>query len=279
MPTTLYKILTHDLRSPLQGREPLFDGETPFHLPRVELDTSDVECGAGWNACRKPEDAARIAGLWRNGRPARLFEVEPDESLIHRGNKSRFASGVITREVGIEVAVAPLSQAFGPHADYMARGQLAWHRALGRPASRPARVATGLRKALDARGLGDWSLRKFPSVRAAWAAWDAWDARDARDAWDARDASAAWAAWAAWDASAAWDARDAWDARAASAAWAAWDASAAWDALAFAYASRQGWTGRPAGLLTVGVRSAYSNGLGIVLPTGPAELGWAMDFK
>ncbi len=57
-------------------------------------------------------------------------------------------------------------------------------------------------------------------------------------------------------------ARDAWDAR---------------DALTVGFAARQGWIKHPADLLTVGLRDAYAFGLGIALPTGPNELGWAMD--
>jgi hypothetical protein len=99
---------------------------------------------------------------------------------------------------------------------------------------------------------------------AAMAARDAWDARAARDAWVAR---AAWVTRAAWVARVARDARDARD------AWAAWDAR---DARTVFYASRMGWIERPADLLTAGIRDAYAAGLGIAIPTGPNELGWAM---
>jgi hypothetical protein len=115
--------------------------------------------------------------------------------------------------------------------------------------------------ALKARSL-DWQLREFDTEKAAWAAWDA------RDAWDAW---AAWAAWAARDARAAWDAwaaRDAWDAR---------DAWAAWDALTVSFAARSGWITHKHDLLSIGIRDAYRNGLAIAVPTGPNELGWAME--
>jgi hypothetical protein len=59
-------------------------------------------------------------------------------------------------------------------------------------------------------------------------------------------------------------ARDAWD---------AWDAR---DALLVYYTVRRGWGPRRADRLTIGLRDAYSNGLGLALPTGPNELGWAL---
>jgi glycine cleavage system H lipoate-binding protein len=41
-----------------------------------------------------------------------------------------------------------------------------------------------------------------------------------------------------------------------------------------------GWlTTHKADHLTVGIRDAYHAGLGIALPTGPHELGWAMDAE
>jgi hypothetical protein len=67
---------------------------------------------------------------------------------------------------------------------------------------------------------------------------------------------------------AAWDARDAWD---------AWDARDARDALIVEYAALQGWTDHDPLLLTTGLRDAYWNGLALAVPTGPNELGWAMD--
>jgi hypothetical protein len=30
-------------------------------------------------------------------------------------------------------------------------------------------------------------------------------------------------------------------------------------------------------VLTVGIRDAYCNGLAIAIPTGPTELGWAIE--
>ena len=134
---------------------------------------------------------------------------------------------------------------------------------------------------LEHRGL-DWHLKRYERADAAWDAWAARAAWDVRDAWDASAVRAPSAAWDAWAASAAWDA---WAARAAWATWATLatlDARAAWgawDALTVFYASLMGWVEHPADLLTVGLRDAYEYGLGIALPTGPSELGWAMDER
>ena len=227
-----YKIVTHDLRSPLRGGEPLWDGTLPRELPRVTLDRSDANCGSGWHYCESPADAAIIAGLWPDGRPARLFEVEPLGEHVTRGNKSRAEGLRILSELPISVAVEPLSEAFDDaHRDRMIREQLAWHAALARPRRSVAAVEAGLRGALDARSL-NWQLRRFED------AWDAWAARDA---------------------------------------WAAWDARAARDALTTVYASLMGWIDCRPDRHTVGIRTAYRNGLLLVLPTGPDELGWVMS--
>jgi hypothetical protein len=42
------------------------------------------------------------------------------------------------------------------------------------------------------------------------------------------------------------------------------------------YASKKGWVDYDPSLLTTGLREAYKNGLGIAVPTGEKELGWAM---
>ena len=71
-----YKAFTHDLRSPIQGGEPIWTGELPFSLPRVAVDKGEADCAAGWNACRSPQTAVKIAGLWPNGWPVRVFVLE-----------------------------------------------------------------------------------------------------------------------------------------------------------------------------------------------------------
>jgi len=74
--TTAYKVFTHDLRPPVQGGAPVWTGQLPYDLPEVAVDTSGDECASGWNACSTPEDALRIAGLWPDGRPSRLFRID-----------------------------------------------------------------------------------------------------------------------------------------------------------------------------------------------------------
>jgi hypothetical protein len=243
---TGWKALTHDLRSPVQGGDPLFDGRLPAVLPGVRLDTSAGECGAGWNYCAEPVTALRIAGLWPNGRPSRLFLVEASTDAIERTDKRRASSLTLVREASdaeIASAIDRFSEVFGAHARFMADEQRAWRIALGRPRRDAAAVERALKVALSTRGLA-WSAKKYEAAR------DAWDARAAWDAWAARDA---------------WHARDAWD---------AWDARAA---LTVAYASVSGWVKDKPEHLTAGLREAYENGLGVALPTLPNVLGWAMD--
>ena len=297
--TTAYKVLTHDLRPPMQGGDPVLPAGyvLPFALPAVAYDHSEVECApGGWYACREANVALRIAGLWPNGRSSRLFEVGEPFDLVERGDKLRAASWTVTREVPedeIAAHVRRLSEPFAPFADEMTVEQMAWRAALARPGYAPEHVEAALTKALTARGLA-WKLKRYDTAWDARASWDARDAWAARAAWAARDAWAARAAWAArdaWDARAAWDARPAWaaraawaardaraawDARAARAAWAAWDAWDAWDALVVDFAARQKWITHPGDLLTVGIRDAYSRGLEIAIPTEPDVLGWAM---
>jgi hypothetical protein len=274
---TYFKVLTHDFRPPVQGGDPVWDGETlPFALPATALDTSSVNCGTGWNYTDDLATALKIARLWPDGRPSLCLYVEPSADAVVRGDKHRCSVLTITGRVPREevlAAFAVLSKPFGEHAEAMAFSQFAWYEALGRPSIDAAAVETFLRAALDARGLGGWKLKRFDSAWAAWAARDAWDAWAARDAWDAWAARDAWAAWAARDA------RDAWDARAAWAAWAARAARAArdaWDALTVEYAALNGWTKDDPQLLTTGLRDAYAAGLGIAIPVGPSTLGWAM---
>jgi hypothetical protein len=268
-----YRCWTHDLCPPVQGGLPVagWDGSTPFDLPAVRCDRSEKDCAPGYSACGRPSEALRIAGLWPNGRPSRLFEVDSERRRVEtRATKLRAASWCVIRECSAEEvaeAIRELSAPFGPHAERMAAEQIAWRDALARPLRDPAAVEAGLRAALESRRLGGWSLRRYELPRPAWSARDAWSARavrDARAAWSARDA---WSARAVRDARAAWDARDAWSARAA------WDAR---DALSVTYAALSGWTTDRPDLLTIGLRDAYRSGLEIALPTGTDELGWAM---
>jgi hypothetical protein len=252
-----YKILTSDWRPPVQGGEPLCDGTLPVTLPKVTLDTSRADCGAGYNYCDSLTTAARIAGLWPNGWPARGLVVEPSADAIARGDKRRCSQLTIVRACSddeIRGAMRELVASWaGAHADDLVTEQWAWYVALGRPLRDATIVEAGLRAALDTRGLTEWTLKQYGDARAAW---DAWDARAARAAWDAWDARAAW---------------DAWDAR---------DARAARNAMLVRAAASCGWLTSLAGdHLTIGIRDAYHHGLAIALPTGPTELGWAMVAK
>ena len=268
-----YKVLTHDLRPPIRGGPPLFDGTLPATLPTVPLDTSAAECGGGYHYCATLAGALLVVGLWPNGRPSRAFPIVAAPDALERGEKRRASSLTLAREattLEIAAAITTMSAPFAPYVERMVAEQLAWREALARARRDPAAVEAGLRVALGARGL-EWRLQRFES------AWAAWAARDAEAAWAARDAEAAGAAR---DAEAAGAARAAWAARAAGAAWAAGAAGAAGaakDALTLTYAVLRGWVAHPPDLLTIGLRDAYAAGLAIAVPTAPQKLGWAMD--
>ena len=223
-----YKVLTHDFRPPIQGGDPILPATVafPYRLPTVEVDTSDAQCGAGWNACADIETAIRIAGEWPNGRPSQVFELRSVRGArpLKRGDEIRAATwdvrGLVTPSALRDARArlyAPMAGDGLPVEGILAEVE-AWSCALGRPAHDEGAVEAGLRGALQVRGLG-WSLRRYG------AAWAAWDARDA---------------------------------------------------LTVLVAARRGWTQQRPDLLTMGLRDAYAHGLAIAIPTGPAELGWAM---
>ena len=187
MITRGYKVLTHDLRPPIQGGDPIFDGTLPYVLPTVKVDQGDAECAAGWNACREGSTGLRIGGLWPDGWPSRLFAVETTAAVIERGDKLRSSTLTLVSEEDVAPHIARMSEAFAPHQMEMTASQLRWREALARPRHDESSVADGLTAALQARELG-WKLKRFDSAK------DAWDAKDAWAAWDAK------AAWAAWDA-------------------------------------------------------------------------------
>ena len=268
-----YKALTHDFRPPIQGGEPVFDGTLPYKLPRVSLSTGTKECAEGWNFTDNLAAVLRIAGLWPDGRPSTVFEIEPSPDAIQRGDKWRTSELTLLRqltETEVRDGVLALSAPFGQYAVRMTDEQMAWREALARPRHDATAVAAGLLEALAARHL-PWTLRRFDTARTAWVTWDTWDA------WAAGNARAAWDAWdarAVWDAGNARDTRAVWDAWAAGAAWDAW---AARDAMVVTYSGLMGWISATPEILTTGLRDAYRSGLAIAVPTEPNELGWAME--
>lgn len=287
-----FKVFTHDLRSPIYGGSLGWDGSLPFALPAVELDTSPSKCGAGWNFCRSAGVALRIAGLWPDGRPSRLFEVEA-EGAIERCDKLRAGRLTVLREVmDLRPAITELSDPFRASVRaQMIDEQIAWRAALERPQHDAVLVEKGLRDALAARGL-QWSLQRFGSARDARVASAASASRDAWNAWNASAASAAWTVWDTWNAKSARNARAAsaardawtvwdysWNDKSARNAWSSRAAMSAKTALAHYYVSAMGWIDSPTDMLTVGIREAYAGGLDIAIPTGPSGLGWAMIDK
>mgnify|MGYP001597995997 CR=1 FL=1 len=267
-----YKILTHDWRSPIQGGSPLCtEDQLPLTLPVTVCDQSHNDCGKGWNFCPTLVQAARIAGFWRTGRPARCLVVEATGEIVIRGNKCRTTQLQLQRVAThdeIRQAMQENIQTWaGRQTDLLVEEQWQWYVALGRPYRDEATVQAGLRTALDTRKLDAWTLQQFSTLadleRTAWAAWaarDAWAAREAREAWDARDA---------WAAREAWDVQDAWD---------AWDARDAQIALLMFSSVSCHWLDTyESDHLTRGIRSAYMYGLEKIRPIQFGVLGWCME--
>lgn len=239
-----WKIYTHDWCSPIQGGEPIHVKSFPYTLPPVTLDTSDRECGAGYNYCQKISTAAKIAGFWSGGRPSNIVLVEAGEDAIERGNKCRTSSLTLLRQASkdeIKQAMRELVSSTGPHTEQLTESQFQWFEALGRPHFDENRVRSSLEEALVKRGLSNWKLQIFKS---AWDAWDAWKARDVWDAWNARGV---------------------------------WDVWGAWDALILETSVRCfNLTGYQPDLLTVGIRDAYKYGLEFCIPVAEDTLGYVM---
>lgn len=275
---TGFKVLTHDYRSPLRVGEPIWDGVTlPYTLPSIQLDIGSELCGEGWHYCDRLSTAFLIAGLWRHGRPSTALVVEADESAIERDGKRRAAGLTIVAratEADIAMAIREISESFGDYADEMARETLAWYTALGRPLYDVEKVVHGLTLALKTRGLA-WKMRQFASAMDVWSASMVPNNKGRRyaprSAWSTDVALATKATHCEWYALGLYPA---WRTMNTGYAWPAKDVS---NALAFYYSSRIDWIGVPLDYLSAGIREAYRYGLGFALPTGPAELGWAMD--
>jgi hypothetical protein len=176
-------------------------------------------------------------------------------------------------------------------ADELVEEQWAWYVALGRPSSEETKVVERLQAALANRQL-DWTLRRFESAEHAWAARAGELARallNGRTAnhdeppgptWRGslgRPSAGLWPepieianfTFHAWEAQ--WDRWDPWD---------LYVANQATHALSRYMSLSRGWsTDKTAANLSVGIRDAYYHGLAVAVPTGPNELGYAMDSR
>jgi hypothetical protein len=271
-----YKIFTHDLRPPVQGGAPVWDGLLPFQLPVVEVDRSPVACAAGWHAHRTLAGALKLGGVWPSGRPSRAFMCSGDETLIvDREGDLRAPTWLLEQECSateIAEAIREMSQPFDDLADHMAASQIAWREALGRPLHDPGVVERQLRAALQARGRGleNWALRQYGSARAAM------NACNARAAWDTTwdIMGSVWTAYPPKSISTAWKAISTWDSNTTFTS-----AKHARDGLALEYVSLRCWVDYDPLMLTTGIREAYRNGLAIAVPTAPTTIGWALEEK
>ena len=235
-----WKILNSRFEPPLQGGAAICDGKTwPVTLPTVPLDRSGSECGAkgGWHFCRSIEAALKIAGFWRTGRPNAILAVDPVGDVIERADKCRAASLQLIRMATEDEIQAAILRFSAPFGAHAEA--MAQEQWLWYQAlGRPKHDRVAVLAGLQA-ALG---ARSLP--------------------WTLREFNSQEVA------QAAWDARDAWD---------AWVARDAWVALTVQFSARSARIKWPSDVLTVGIRDAYCNGLAIAIPTGPTELGWAIE--
>lgn len=272
-----WKIFTHDLRSPIQGSDIWWDGTTPYELPAVVLDTSEVECGAGWHFVDNLAAGLQMIGLWPTGRPSRAFLVEPSSLTVCRNKKYRSSQLHIVREATddeIAAAIIQLSVGFGEHADVMVREQLAWRTALARPMRQPEKVRAGLHETLTRRGLS-WTLQEFPfvcGIRSPWTRQSLWDAEETW--WDGQPN-----VWSIGDVNkkslALFLARQRWDAVSLLAGSENGIAHASL-ALCCYFTGLLGWHRFEPNYHTHGIRAAYYAGLELASPCAKDKLGWMM---
>jgi hypothetical protein len=99
-----YKILHPDNCSPIKTDKSLFsvDAKLPLMLPKVPLDTSDKECGAGWNFCSTVKDAIDIAKLFSIKGVNRIYKVQGSSDSIKRGLKIRCSELTIISPIGVD---------------------------------------------------------------------------------------------------------------------------------------------------------------------------------
>ena len=306
-----FRIYTHDWRSPTVGGNPILTepARLPITLPSVELDTTEAPHGAGYHFSASLAEAARASGFWPNGRAARCVSVVASADAIERRLEREFpydkdpirirrASALTITAVCAEAEVrAAMLEAvsWAATAVQLVEEQWAWYVALGRPDRREEAVVKGLQVALAHRGL-DWTLKRFGTAKDAWAARGPdldWAPVDDEAAEDAAEQSryvdhdelygpspqnpvlTVGEAIVQWENTVApWEAQ--WD------RWEPWDvhvANQAMASLADYTAVSEGWLPNRhcAECFTVGIRDAYHHGLAIALPTGPRELGYAMD--
>lgn len=169
----VYKVFTHDLRSPVVGGEPVWNGQLPHQLPHVSVARSET-CGTGWAATRSPVNAIHHAGLLPDGRPARVFMCylegeycETTDILLPGHAKLRASSLLIDSEVPIEAVVEELAATtWGQYAGNMTHQLLRWMEALKRPLWSETIVGYSLYEALKLQGGGSMKVAALGDIPA-----------------------------------------------------------------------------------------------------------------
>jgi len=265
--TRAFKVTTHDLRPPIQGGDPIWDGTVPFRLPRRRVDRGEEECAAGWNACWDLATALKIAGVWPGGWPCRAWRVETKASVVERGLKLRASTWTVIKECSeqeIETAIANMSVGlFESYAKEMTAEHLKWRSALARPQWDESAVRDGLMDAIMARGL-NWTLKKYESADSIMNAYTDWEYRSARSYWKS------WIYYRVQDYINIYECvyRPIGELM----------SRPAWDSVIYHFKSLLGEVKYFGGhyKYTVGIRDAYTYGLLVAVPTEPGTLGYVM---
>lgn len=158
----VYKVFTHDLRSPVVGGEPVWSGRLPYTLPRVPIARGNHFCGEGWAACRTPTAAIQFAGLFPNGRPARVFTgfvqgdyAESTDPMQPGVMKIRAETILLDTEMPLEPIIEELAEiTWTKYTGTMISELFDWIAALKRPLHNEHIVGYALYEALKAQGYG-----------------------------------------------------------------------------------------------------------------------------
>lgn len=158
----VYKVFTHDLRSPVVGGDPVWSGRLPYSLPKVPIARSEQICGAGWAACRTPTAAIQFAGLFPDGRPGRLFTglmdgeyAEVSDYTSPGVTKLRCESILLEQELPLQPVIEELAErTWTKFTGDMIQQVFEWMSALKRPLHNEHVVGYACYEALKAQGMG-----------------------------------------------------------------------------------------------------------------------------
>jgi len=284
-----YKVLTHDFRVPYYDTYPLFNDaqEFPFTLPAHIQWKEQVQHKKGcmfyckpysplevaWSIYDTPENALRAAGMWPDGYPSRLFQINStyESCKIESGCLGNYVDKrfSVLKELDVNSVIEKVSSSiFSFDVERLTKEQILWRDALSRPYGDPKRVKEELEKAVKYRNL-DFQTMQFSNSRLLWDAYlargDLWSKGEK---WDTPVRRLIYKAcpmeFSEWEAYYARTTNDQLAGRSAE------------RSLRCCHTSGLKLIDYPCDFLTVGIRDAYKYGLGVVIPIDEKFLGWTM---